>query len=157
MELQNEALQTDRSRLAPQTRVTYRSGVKPWITFCTLIEECPPMMWHSLHCLPTHSQTIALQQRAKRFWAWLHRSYLPSTIITYWSAVLAEHRDFLQGTALKDLGITFPAIKDHIDVFKMQNPKLPPKDNVWTLQHFLDVVETSPDLQRWTCPVQLLQ
>ena len=36
----------------------------------------------------------------------------------------------------------------------MQNPKLAPKDNVWTLQHFPDVVETSPDLQRWTRPAQ---
>lgn len=147
-------MQTDRSRLAPKTRSTYRSGVKPWIVFCTLIEECPPMMWHSPHVPPTHSQVISLQQRAKRFWAWLHRSYQPATIATYWSAVLAHHRDSLQGTTLAALGITFPAIKDHVDVFRIQEPKPAAKDNVWTLQHYLDVLETSPKLQTWAQPAQ---
>ena len=112
------------------------------------------MMWHSPHVLPSHSQVIALQQRAMRFWAWLHRSYQPATIATYWSAVLAHHRDSLQGTALAALGITFPAIKDHVDVFRIQNPTPAAKDNVWTLQHCLDILETSPSLQTWVQPAQ---
>ena len=112
------------------------------------------MMWHDPLLLPSHRQLQEIRQRAKRYWSWLHRTYAPSSIATYWSAVLAEHRDHLKGTSLNELGINFPAFKDHVNVFRLRQPRSPPKQNFWTLQHFHDILTTSPRLRHWYVPEQ---
>jgi hypothetical protein len=95
-----------------------------------------------------------LQQRAKRFWSFLHRTLAPATIATYWAAVIAAHRDWLDGTSLRELGIVFPAIRDHISVFRLREPIKEQKENLWTLQQTVDVLDTSPDLMLWNRPTR---
>ena len=109
-------------------------------------------MWANPYTRPAHADIITLQLRAKRFWSFLHRSLAPATIATYWSAVIASHRDWLQGTSLRELGIVFPAVKDHVSVFRLREPPREQKENLWNLQHTLDLLDTSPELQHWIAP-----
>lgn len=67
--------------------------------------------------------------------------------------MIAVHRDWLGGTSLRDLDITFPAVKDHISVFCLREPTQEQKDNLWTLQQTVDVLDTSPGLQ-WNRPAR---
>ena len=111
-------------------------------------------MWDNPLVRPSQSDLVLLQQRAKRFWSFLHRTLAPATIATYWAAVIAAHRDWLNGTSLRELGIAFPAIKDHISVFQLREPPKEQKENLWTLQQTVDVLGTSPDLSQWNRPAR---
>ena len=91
-------------------------------------------MWDTPLVRPSQGDIVMLQQRAKRFWAFLHRTLAPATIASYWAAVIASHRDWLGGTSLRELDIVFPAVKDHISVFRLREPPKEQKENLWTLQ-----------------------
>ena len=111
-------------------------------------------MWDTPLVRPSQGDIVMLQQRAKRFWAFLHRTLAPATIASYWAAVIASHRDWLGGTSLRELDIVFPAVKDHISVFRLREPPKEQKENLWTLQQTVDVLDTSPDLLQWNSPAR---
>ena len=116
MVLQADQLATDRDRLAASTRASYEQNVRHWVNYCLDVEDRSPLLWDDLTVFPKPFELLKLRAVAKRFWQHLSRSYAVGTIKAYWAAVLALHKDWLQGISLDELGITFPELGNYIAI-----------------------------------------